>query len=107
MGEGGIINKTQYDTSVINSSNVEITVHFLVRAAERGISKEDIIDSLDNYLKEKEIRYDEEGKPSFQRIGETVTTAINPQNRKLVSVWKTHSKLSAKLKRSKTNESKF
>lgn len=92
----------KYDTSTINSSNVELTRHILERAAERGISKNDIVDAIDNPLSEKPIKWDSLGRPSFQRIGETATTAINPENRKLTSTWKTHKKLRNKLKGEKS-----
>lgn len=92
----------KYDTSTLNSSNVELTRHILERAAERGISKNDIVDAIDNPLSEKSIKWDSLGRPSFQRIGETATTAINPENRKLTSTWKTHKKLRDKLKGEKS-----
>lgn len=88
----------KYDTSILNSSNIEISNHALERAALRGISKSEIIDAIDNPLAEKPVKFDKDGRPSFQRIGESATTAINPENRKLVSEWKTHTKLKLKLK---------
>ena len=88
----------KYDTSILNSSNIEISNHAVERAAERGITKADIIDAIDNPLAEKSVKLDSNGRPSFQRIGESATTAINPENRKLTSTWKTHKKLKLKLK---------
>lgn len=87
-----------YDTSILNSSNIEISHHAVERAAERGITKEEIINAVDYPLDEKPVILDSKGRPSFQRIGESATTAINPENRKLTSVWKTHKKLKLKLK---------
>lgn len=88
----------EYDTSNLNSSNIEISNHAVEQAAKRGISKDEIIDAIDNPLDEKPVKWDENGRPSFQRIGESATTAINPENRKLASTWKTHKKLKNKLK---------
>ncbi len=98
----GIIEKNkpikEYDTSTLNSSNIEISNHAVEQAAKRGITKDEIIDAIDNPLDEKPVKWDENGRPSFQRIGESATTAINPENRKLTSTWKTHKKLRNKLK---------
>lgn len=98
----GIIEKNKpikkYDTSTLNSSNIEISNHAVEQAAKRGITKDEIIDAIDNPLDEKPVKWDENGRPSFQRIGESATTAINPENRKLASTWKTHKKLKNKLK---------
>lgn len=88
----------EYDTSNLNSSNIEISNHAVEQAAKRGITKDEIIDAIDNPLDEKPVKWDENGRPSFQRIGESATTAINPENRKLASTWKTHKKLKNKLK---------
>lgn len=88
----------EYDTSTLNSSNIEISNHAVEQAAKRGITKDEIIDAIDNPLDEKPVKWDENGRPSFQRIGESATTAINPENRKLASTWKTHKKLRNKLK---------
>ena len=93
-----IIANKKYDTSALNSSNIEISSHAVERAAERGITKLDIIDAIDRPLDEKPVKRDGEGRPSFQRIGENATAAINPENRKLTSTWKTHTKLKNKLK---------
>ena len=100
--ESGIIESEKqikkYDTSILNSSNIEISNHAVERAAERGITKAEIIDAIDNPLAEKPVKLDSNGRPSVQRRGESAKTAINPENRKLTSTWKTHKKLKLKLK---------
>lgn len=88
----------EYDTSTLNSSNIEISQHAIERAAERGISKEAIINAIDHPIDEKGVKWDSSGRPSFQRIGEDATAAINPESKKLTSTWKTHTKLKNKLK---------
>ena len=99
---GGKIIKSEddyknYDTSKINSTNVEISEHANERLAERGLTIENIIDAIDNPIGEKPIKTDKDGRPSFQRIGKNATVAINPENSKVTSMWKTHTKLRNKL----------
>ncbi|UKI16009.1 MAG: hypothetical protein L6V87_09960 [Ruminococcus sp.] len=72
------------------------------RATERGITQDEIVDAIDNPLSEKPVKWDNLGRPSFQRIGEAATTAINPESKKLTSTWKTHKKLRNKLKGGET-----
>ena len=91
-----------YDTSALNSSNIELSKHVLERATERGITQDEIVDAIDNPLSEKPVKWDNLGRPSFQRIGEAATTAINPESKKLTSTWKTHKKLRNKLKGGET-----
>lgn len=92
----------EYDTSALNSSNIELSKHVLERATERGITQDEIVDAIDNPLSEKPVKWDNLGRPSFQRIGEAATTAINPESKKLTSTWKTHKKLRNKLKGGET-----
>lgn len=92
----------EYDTSALNSSNIELSKHVLERATERGITQDEIVDAIDNPLSEKPVKWDNLGRSSFQRIGEAATTAINPESKKLTSTWKTHKKLRNKLKGGET-----
>ncbi len=63
---------------------------------ERRLTKKDIpINLFTKPIKITRIRVDDRG-PSYQRIGKKTTTAINPVNNKVTSVWRTSSKKKGK-----------
>lgn len=76
---------------------VSITSHVVERAAERGVSAQDITQSLTSPLKLGTIKVDTQGRPSRQYIGEHATVAVNPETGAAVSVWPTHTKTAKKL----------
>ncbi len=79
------------------STGVQITdvsTHLYTRSKYRGPNADDISDALTKPLKLCNIRTDR----SQQFIGETCTAVINVDTGKVISCWRTKSKLVAKLK---------
>lgn len=87
------------DREIIN--NYDNTKHIEDRKEERGITEEDIQDTLDNPLEIGEVKIDKNGKKSYKIIGEKCTVYVNPETGKRITVHKTHSKTIRKLKREK------
>lgn len=81
------------------SSPRDMVLHGKERSAERGISDDDIFDTLKNPLDEQPVRYDSHGRPSIRIIGRRATVAYNPVTGQIISVNKTHTKTIKKLER--------
>lgn len=65
---------------------------------QRGILRVDVEIALTNPLMITKIKYDEEERPSCDYIGEFVTATVNPNEQRVVTAHKTHSKLARRLK---------
>lgn len=91
--EKNLLGKT-YGDITINS----VSEHLLDRKTARQLWLNDIEDGLSNPLKITEIKFDSEGRPSLQYIGENATIVLNPKTGNVVSVWKTGSKRVEKLR---------
>ncbi|MBQ9208520.1 MAG: phage minor capsid protein [Oscillospiraceae bacterium] len=74
---------------IYNSSTVTLTDHVLDQAINRGVTVDGMLDAVDNGLMDKPVKVDEFGRPSFQRIGEKATVAINPDSYTVISTWPT------------------
>lgn len=66
-----------------------VSRHALGRAAQRGVSKADIVDALGRPLHKTEVRVDKMGRRSYQVIGERVTIAVNPETGVVSTAWRT------------------
>lgn len=98
--ESGII-----DTRTANNLTISgISHHTLERAVERGISVDDIIDSLTHPLKIGEIVVFELGRKSQRFFGNTATVNINPDTGNIVTVWKTGKSTKKKLLKELKND---
>lgn len=75
----------------------EMSKHVYERMEMRDVDIDDILDTINNPLDVKPIRYDAYNRPSFEVIGRKATFAINPDNGTIITVHKTHSKLVKKL----------
>lgn len=84
-GNGGII-KTKNGIEVSSASK-----HTIERAAERNVSRADIISALEKPLNIRDIVVDDNGRKSQRFIGENATVNINPDTGNVITVWKTGS----------------
>lgn len=91
--EKNLLGKT-YGNITINS----VSKHLLDRKTSRSLWLNDIEDGLSNPLKITDTKFDSEGRPSLQYIGERATIVLNPVNGNIVSVWKTGSNRVKKLR---------
>ena len=91
--EKNLLGKT-YGNIIINS----VSKHLLDRKTSRSLWLNDIEDGLSNPLKITDTKFDSEGRPSLQYIGERATIVLNPVNGNIVSVWKTGSNRVKKLR---------
>lgn len=76
-----------------------VTKHEIDRAKERGVTKENIVDALTNPLFVRQIKYDNENRPSQRYIGRAAVANVNPEDGSLITVWKTSSQLRRKYER--------
>ncbi len=79
-----------------NKNGYNITKHFLDRAIERGVPKADIMDALDNPIHKTDVKIDDDGRKSQQIIGEKATVCVNPDDKSVVTTWKTGRRLRKK-----------
>lgn len=68
-----------------------ISKHAAERMKEREISKEDIEAALGHSLRKKKIVVDDSGRKSQRIIGKVATVVVNPDTKKVITVWKTGS----------------
>ena len=76
-----------------------ITVHAVKRMNERHISKGQLYYNLTRKpLEVTKVKYDSNGRPSYRRSSKNkITSAINPNNKNVVSVNRLHTKEYLKL----------
>ena len=82
-----------------DDKNVDITNHAIERAMQRSVEESALVDALQNPLKTTTIKYDKQGRPSCQIVGEKATVVINPETGAIITMWPTHTKTAEKLKR--------
>lgn len=75
-----------------------VSDHVYDRMAERSVTMEDILDSIEKPLKIGEVKVDEKGRPSFAVVGEKATLYVNPDTGVVTTTHPTHSKTAKKLK---------
>lgn len=68
----------------------------------REVSAKDIIDTLQNPLYIKPVKYDSQGRPSNQYIGRIATVCVNPDDATITSLWRTGSKTRMKYQKGGT-----
>lgn len=86
--------------SVNRTTIKSVSGHMLERIKQRDVDADEIVDAITKPLKIKTTKTDpENGKRSFQAIGEKATIAINPDTGNITTVWRTSRKLAAKLKK--------
>ncbi|MCM1112585.1 MAG: hypothetical protein NC399_04965 [Muribaculum sp.] len=78
-----------------------ISKHAAKRKGEKRVSKEAIEAALRHPLNIGPIVIDDNGRKSQKVIGKVATVVINPDTKKMITVWKTGSKTRSKI-RSKT-----
>ena len=64
----------------------------------RHVSAESVLNAIANPLEIQQIKTDDQGRRSFQVIGEKATFALDPDTGVLTTAWPSHSKLAARLK---------
>lgn len=97
--------KSKKDMSKKGTRNVRLGKYIVsshvqnrVVEKERKLSKTDVpINLFTKPIRITKVRIDENG-PSYQRIGKRSTTAINPSNNKVTTIWKASSKKKGKRK---------
>lgn len=82
----------------------EISEHIISRTYARGLSFEDIEETLKNPLDYGKIKTDQKGRKSFSVIGEKVTIYVNPDTGKTTTTHATSSRLAKKLKENKNED---
>lgn len=84
-GRSEEIPKEEYDDNPYH-----ITIHAVERMNERNITKGQVHSNLHKKpLKKTEVKFDECGRPSFDRYSDNrIQTSINPENRNVVTVHK-------------------
>jgi len=81
--------------------------HVLERLIDRNVTAKDINDAVQEPLHKSTIKYDDTGKPSWEMIGRTVTVVQNPETGKLITVYRTSSKLVERLIKGNGYENKL
>lgn len=76
------------ETSLGTTVN-EVKGHFVDRLIERGFEVSDIAGALKKPLHITDIKFDENGDPSRQFIGDVVTVVYNPNTNTVLTGWKT------------------
>lgn len=75
----------------------DVEGHFKDRIIERGITSEQVLDALQNPLKIGNIKQSKDGRLCKEYVGKFARIHLNPETGKLITVWKTSSKLRSKL----------
>jgi hypothetical protein len=65
------------------------SAHAFERMAQRGVSKDNIVDAILNPLHKTPPKIDAKGRESYRIIGSRATLAINPQTRNIATAWPT------------------
>ena len=76
------------NTKQVKVGKYTLTSHIQNRIADktRKTSKVDVIDNLFTRPNAKtNVRIDEFGRPSYNRVGKRITTSVNPENHNVVS----------------------
>lgn len=81
----------------------EVSQHLYDRQKERNFKMADLIDAFTNPLDYGKITQNEKGQKSIQFIGRNATIYVNPDNGRITTAHKTHSRLRKKLE-GKNNE---
>lgn len=81
----------------------EVSQHLYDRQKERNFKMVDLIDAFTNPLDYGKITQNEKGQKSIQFIGRNVTIYVNPDNGRITTAHKTHSRLRKKME-GKNNE---
>ena len=81
----------------------EVSQHLYDRQKERNFKMADLMDAFTNPLDYGKITHNEKGQKSIQFIGRNATIYVNPDNGRITTAHKTHSKLRKKLE-GKNNE---
>lgn len=88
------VQNRQYDGIIgaETANNIKIksvSAHTIDRAGQRGVSKGDVLDAIQNPLHIDSVKTDQYGRRSQRFVGRTATVNINPDNGNIATVWKT------------------
>ena len=72
------------------------TIHAVERMIERDVPEQDVNDARENPLHKKSIVTDREGRKSQVIIGKKATICINPDTGKVITAWKTGTRIRRK-----------
>lgn len=72
------------------------TAHAVERMIERDVSEQDVNDARENPLHKRDIVTDENGRRSQVIIGNKATICINPDTGKVITTWKTSTRIRRK-----------
>lgn len=82
----------------VNGTTIQsVRDHFFDQLNARNVTMESVLDAINNPLDIKAVKYDEDGRPSFNVIGRKATVAINPETGTLITTHPTHTKTMEKL----------
>ena len=89
----GFLFKSKKEMAKGNTKHIKVGKYTLTSHAQNRIvdktRKMDKVDVLDNLFTKPNVKtnvkFDELGRPSYNRIGKRITTSINPQNQNVVS----------------------
>lgn len=75
-----------------------ISGHAIEQAIKRKISATNVSDALQQPLFIGKIKYDKQNRPSIEYIGKDARVQVNPDSGKVITVWKTSTKIRNKYK---------
>jgi len=69
-----------------------VSLHALERMEQRGVSPDDVKNTLQHPLEVLAVKFDSRKRPSQRYIGESAVVNVNPAVNKVTTVWKTSEK---------------
>ena len=83
----------------VNGTTIQwLSTNLTGQMEERRVSADSVLDAIVHPLSIRPVNIDDQGRSSFQVIGEKATFALDPETGVLTAAWPTHSKLAARLK---------
>lgn len=75
-----------------NKNDIDISDHAKNRQKERGVSDNEIADTVNKPSKVGDVKYDDKGRASQRVENENIVVIINPDTGKVITTWRKHSK---------------
>ena len=96
VGINGTATKVMDD--LLTNRNFKITKHFIERLENRKIRIIDVIDTIMYPLIISDVKIDEQGRKSFLQIGRNCVLVINPNDNRIVTIYRLSTKEYEKIK---------
>ena len=97
VGDSEQMLKDRIKLAILNSEYMQFSREAGLRVrSDRTVSAAK--NALQNPLERTKIKFDEQGRPSYQLIGEEATVAVNPETGVVTSIWPTRTQKARKLK---------